>query len=130
MVQVTDEFLASVEKQKTQFGPLLIRNVTVNGHRTSIRLEASMWKGLMEISTREGITVNDICSWVANQKAEGSSLTGAIRAFAMDYFRTAATEEGYARARHIIGTILRAEKTGNPAPPNTDKPWEGKSFAS
>jgi len=44
------------------------RNVTIAGHRTSIRLEADMWEALFEICRREGKTVHAICSVVDGQR--------------------------------------------------------------
>jgi predicted DNA-binding ribbon-helix-helix protein len=43
---------------------LVNRNVTVAGHRTSMRLEPSMWEALEEICRREGRTVHQVCTEV------------------------------------------------------------------
>ncbi len=79
---------------------LISKNVTVDGHRTSMRLEPEMWAALQEISKREKCTIHRICSIVAKRKSEKSSLTAAIRVFVMAYYRAASTEEGHARAGH------------------------------
>jgi predicted DNA-binding ribbon-helix-helix protein len=80
-------------------------NVTVNGRRTSIRLEPAMWQALREISTREGKTLHALVTEIEHARAQ-SSLTAAIRVFLLDYFRAAATEEGHRRAGHRLSAQL------------------------
>ncbi len=79
---------------------LISRNITVQGRRTSVRLEPEMWSALQEISKRERCTTHDICSLISIRKKENTSLTAAIRVFLMLYFRAASTEEGHAKAGH------------------------------
>ncbi|MDE2029878.1 MAG: ribbon-helix-helix domain-containing protein [Alphaproteobacteria bacterium] len=85
---------------------LVSRNVTVTGRRTSVRLEPEMWDGLQEICRRERASLHQICSSVAVQKREETSLTAAIRVFVMRYFRQAATEDGHVKAGHGYGLTL------------------------
>lgn len=84
---------------------LISRNVTVNGHRTSVRLEPDMWRGLIEICKREKSNQHEICSLIAVSKPKETSLTAALRVFIMAYFRAAATEDGHNRAGHGQGLI-------------------------
>lgn len=88
------------EKRKTAPSTLVSRNVTIAGHRTSVRLEPEMWSGLGEICRRERAKLHEICTSVAMRKHENTSLTAAIRVFVMAYFRTAATEDGHLKAGH------------------------------
>ena len=91
---------------------LVNRNVTVAGHRTSMRLEPSMWDALGEICRREGKTIHDVCSDVDFQRHE-SALTAALRAFIVLYFRVAATEDGHAKAGHGLSeTVLSLSDSG------------------
>jgi predicted DNA-binding ribbon-helix-helix protein len=78
---------------------LVSRNVSIRGRRTSLRLEPAMWDALAEIARRERMTVHQLCAAVDGRRQE-SSLTAAIRVFALTYFRTAATEDGHRRAGH------------------------------
>jgi predicted DNA-binding ribbon-helix-helix protein len=78
---------------------LVSRNVTVAGHRTSIRLEPAMWEALRQICARERISLNAIATLVGRGRSE-SSLTAAIRVHVLEYFQAAATEEGHAQAGH------------------------------
>lgn len=78
---------------------LVNRNIVVNGHRTSVRLEPQMWDALTEIARREGRTVHDICS-KADRSRPQSALTAGLRVFILSYFREAATPEGHAIAGH------------------------------
>lgn len=77
----------------------ITRNVTVSGHRTSIRMEPTMWDALDELSEREGRTINEICTFVERRKYD-SSLTAALRVLILSYFRAAATDEGHEAAGH------------------------------
>lgn len=86
-----------LEKPKST---LISKNVTINGKRTSMRLEPEMWAALKEISKRERCSVHRICSIVNDRKNDNSSLTAAVRVFVMAYYRAAATEEGHSRVGH------------------------------
>jgi len=79
---------------------LLSRNITVNGRRTSVRLEPEMWNSLYDIAKRESCTIHDICTLISLRKNPKTSLTAAIRVFLMLYFRASSTEEGHSRAGH------------------------------
>lgn len=81
------------------FSTLINRNVRICGHRTSMRLEPSMWDALNEVSDRESKTVHELCSMIDRRRNE-SSLTAAIRVFILSYFRTAATDIGHIRSGH------------------------------
>jgi len=78
---------------------LVNRNVTVGGHRTSIRLEPAMWEALHQICRREAKTLNELVTQIHRQRAE-SSLTAAIRVYLLRYFSAAATDEGHRLAGH------------------------------
>lgn len=91
----------SIENIHTEIkSTLVLKNITVSGRRTSIRLEPEMWGELKNIAKREKCTIHDICSLINVRKNENTSLTAAIRVFLMLYFRAAATESGHDRAGH------------------------------
>ena len=87
-------------KPRVPRSTLVSRNVTISGHRTSVRLEPEMWSGLTEICRREGGSLHEICTVVALRKGENTSLTAAIRVFVMAYYRAASTEDGHTKAGH------------------------------
>lgn len=109
---------------------LVSRNITVNGRRTSVRLEPEMWRALKEISTRENCSIHELCSLISFRKNKRTSLTAAIRVFLMLYFRAATTEEGHGRAGHgsfdsmkrRAGWHERANTTGPAQQQQTVKP--------
>ena len=78
---------------------LITRNITVAGHRTSMRLEPEMWDAFDEVCRREGKTIHEICTLVNDHKGR-SSLTAALRVFILSYYREAATEAGHSTAGH------------------------------
>lgn len=90
---------------------LLSRNVTVAGHRTSVRLEPDMWDALQEVARRECRSLHQICTMVDQRRAPDTSLTAAIRVFVMAYFRAAATESGHEKAGH--GSVDEAQKAAS-----------------
>lgn len=80
---------------------LVNRNVTVEGHRTSIRLEPAMWEALNMVCKRENKSLNELVTVIALGRNQ-STLTAAIRVFLLMYFQAAATDEGHLRAGHGI----------------------------
>lgn len=82
---------------------LISRNVTVNGHRTSLRLEQAMWEAFDEICECEGVNIHKLCTMIESVR-HGSSRTSAVRAFIVTYFRMAATTGKTLRA----GTVNKA----------------------
>lgn len=79
---------------------LISRNITVDGHRTSIRLEAQMWTALKDIAERESCSIHDICGLISSRRSADMTLTASIRIFLMLYYKAAATEDGHAKAGH------------------------------
>jgi predicted DNA-binding ribbon-helix-helix protein len=60
---------------------LVIRNVVVGGHRTSVRLEPVMWEALRDISMRRKATIHDLVTEIDRERT-ASTLTAAIRSAA------------------------------------------------
>ena len=108
-----------VRKRSTPSGAstLVIRNVTIEGRRTSLRLDPIMWDALDEICHRETITRNRLCETIYKFK-HASTLTAAIRVFVVNYYRAAATEEGHASIGH--GALYRAVARRGP-------PWRPRA---
>ena len=63
---------------------LINRNITVNGHRTSVRLEPEFWAGLSDIAKREKLSVDQLCGDI-DRGAGALSRTAAIRVFIASY---------------------------------------------
>jgi predicted DNA-binding ribbon-helix-helix protein len=91
---------------------LISRNVTVNGRRTSLRLEPEMWEALSEMAQREGMRISDVISRIDRQHG-GRGLTAQVRVAVLGYFRAAATERGHMSAGHgvLFGSAPR-DRTG------------------
>jgi predicted DNA-binding ribbon-helix-helix protein len=68
---------------------LVIHNVVVGAHRTSVRLEPVMWEALHDIAHRRRVTMHDLVTDI-DRKRTASSLTAAIRVYIVDFYRTAA----------------------------------------
>ena len=88
---------------QVRFSNLVNRNIIIDGHRTSIRLEPSMWRALTKIAEREDMTIHQLSTRIDRLRDRNCGLTAAIRVFLLAYFQEAATEEGHARAGHGDG---------------------------
>ena len=108
--------LSSSEETRPDLGKvstLVSRNVTIGGHRTSCRLEPYMWDALYDVCARERVTIHTLCTRISERKDANTSLTAAIRVFALSYFRAAATEEVHLRASHGQGNPFSQTPFGN-----------------
>ncbi len=124
--------------------PLKSQNIMIAGHRTSMRLEPSMWDALEDIGRREALTVNQLCTRIKERLEEQSrrrgvpaaeadvTLTSAVRVFIAAYYRRACTEDGHNRAGHggsdpFVGTPFElppGDADGEPAPDPDGPPGE------
>lgn len=65
------------------------RNVVIEGHRTSIRLERPIWEALDEICRREDLTLGVLCRELRRGLDDEVKLASSLRSFAVTYFRLA-----------------------------------------
>jgi|GEM_PF-1252630 len=78
---------------------LAMRSVTINGRRTTMRLEPSMWNALRRIAEEHRMTVNQLCSKIDSSRGE-MSMTAAVRSYIVSYLQqmpTAAPQPGEAQ---------------------------------
>lgn len=64
---------------------LVNRNITVGTLRTSVRLEPEFWAALTDISAREGMSIDQLCTLIDGHLGE-MGRTAAIRVFIASYF--------------------------------------------
>lgn len=62
------------------------RSITINGRRTSIRMERSLWLALADIALRENSRVRDLVALVDSVRGD-HGLTAALRVFVVNYLR-------------------------------------------
>jgi predicted DNA-binding ribbon-helix-helix protein len=101
-------FGATANEDPERRSALVMRNISVHGRRTSIRLEPEMWETLAEICRREYCTTQDVCSYVADHRH--GSLASSLRVFILGYFHTSATEDGHRKAGHGQGMFMAQEQ--------------------
>lgn len=65
---------------------LAMRSVTINGRRTTMRLEPSMWNALRQIADTQKLTVNQLCSKIDSSRGE-MSMTAAVRSYIVSYLQ-------------------------------------------
>ncbi len=83
---------------------LVCRNVAIDGHRTSLKLEQVFWEALGEISESEGLTVPELISLVDHRRYN-ESRTSAVRAFIVTYLHKLASENGPLR-KGTVSSVL------------------------
>jgi len=76
-----------------------------------------MWDALYDVCARERVSIHTLCTRISERKDTNTSLTAAIRVFALAYFRAAATEEGHLRASHGQGNPFSQTPFGNEEQP-------------
>ena len=74
---------------------LAMRSVTINGRRTTMRLEPSMWNALQRIAADNSVTVNQLCSQIDTSRGD-LSMTAAVRSYIVSYLQRAL---GFGEAR-------------------------------
>ncbi|MEE8350812.1 MAG: ribbon-helix-helix domain-containing protein [Rhodospirillales bacterium] len=72
---------------------MISKNVTINGRRTSLRLEQASWEAMMDICKCEGLTLHELCTLIETRRS-GASRTSTVRAFIVTYLRTVAAGHG------------------------------------
>ena len=65
------------------------RSIVIAGHKTSVSLEESFWKGLKEIALYRGLTLSEMVAIIDSERAH-ANLSSAIRLSVLDHFCTAA----------------------------------------
>lgn len=65
---------------------LVSRNITVNGRRTSVRLDPATWEALEEICGAEDVSLHAFCGAIDRERRD-TPLTSAIRIAVLDYYR-------------------------------------------
>ena len=79
------------------------RSFTLDGHRTSISLEAPFWAALQEVAKLESLSLAALVQRIDRDRGSdgsnghdpsSSSLSGAIRIYLLAYFRARAVETG------------------------------------
>ena len=63
-----------------------IRNVRIQGRRTSVRLEPEFWEGLNELLRRENVSLDDFCDHVDARKGN-ASFSSTMRSQILGFFR-------------------------------------------
>jgi len=59
------------------------RSLTLQGHRTSVSLEAAFWEAFREIAARRGVSVNALAAEIDAGRTPPASLASAIRVFVL-----------------------------------------------
>lgn len=58
-------------------------SLTLNGHRTSVSLEAEFWQAFREIAARRGVGLNVLAAEIDHARGSSAGLATAIRLFVL-----------------------------------------------
>ena len=76
---------------KTPRGESLLRkrSIVLDGHKTSVTIEAPFWTALKEIAAAQGPTIGRLMTAIDSErrKHHHSNLSSAVRLFVLDYYR-------------------------------------------
>lgn len=61
-------------------------SLTLNGHRTSVSLEAAFWDAFRDIAAAQGQTLNALAAEIDANRADDIGLASAIRVFVLGQF--------------------------------------------
>ena len=92
---------------------LVNRNITVGSLRTSVRLEPEFWTALTEISAREKLDIDQLCTMIDGHLGELGRTAG-IRVFIASYYAADKDARREARIEREIGA--RNSFTQSPRP--------------
>lgn len=87
---------------------MICRGFTINGRRTSVRMEKCYWEALEDVARRRGLPMKALIADVDRTRGDGS-LTDSLRLAALTYFR------GLVSQLDQYG-MLRAETNSIPRP--------------
>lgn len=107
-------------------GVIECRSFELNGKTRNLRVEASYWRALEEISQREQMSLQELLVDIHYRLLEQTPqrarktvtvvmIANAIRVFVVGYYRHAATEQGHDRAGHGRGA-LSSQPADAPSP--------------
>jgi predicted DNA-binding ribbon-helix-helix protein len=66
-------------------------SLTLQGHRTSVTLEAEFWQAFRTIAQEKGIALNALAAQVDAGRAPETGLASAIRVYVLRHYQTQAT---------------------------------------
>jgi predicted DNA-binding ribbon-helix-helix protein len=80
------------------------RSIVISGHKTSVSLEDSFWKGLKEIALYRGLTLSEMVATIDSGRVH-ANLSSAIRLSVLDHYRALAAR------RHVSQPSKRKPRT-------------------
>lgn len=66
-------------------------SLTLQGHRTSVTLEAEFWQAFRSIAQEKGIALNALAAQVDAGRAPETGLASAIRVYVLRHYQAQAT---------------------------------------
>jgi predicted DNA-binding ribbon-helix-helix protein len=81
---------------------VLKRSIVIAGHKTSVSLEDSFWKGLKEIARGRDLALSDMVAAIDSERAQGN-LSSALRLFVLDHYRAQVGTETDGRQLSLSG---------------------------
>jgi predicted DNA-binding ribbon-helix-helix protein len=87
------------------------RSIGIAGHKMSVSLEDTFWKGLKEIARGRDLTLSEMVAAVDSGRVQGN-LSSALRLFVLDHYRARISIETDGRTLPQSGLGQNAGKLG------------------
>ena len=84
---------------------LAMRSVTINGRRTTMRLEPNMWNAIRRIAEDQKLSVNQLCSKIDSSRGQ-MSMTAAVRSYIVSYLSQIPAQSGQGAPTQPIDMVL------------------------
>jgi predicted DNA-binding ribbon-helix-helix protein len=93
-------------------GGLVNKNIRINGHRTSVRLDSGAWRALEKAARDEKCSVHDLCSAVSILKGKDTSFSATLRAFLLSYYRNTGNADPQVRfVKQVVKELDKKVRT-------------------
>jgi predicted DNA-binding ribbon-helix-helix protein len=67
--------------------PVVKRSIVIAGHKTSVSLEETFWRGLKDIAATRRVSLSDLVGTIDTERQHGN-LSSAIRLFVLNHYQT------------------------------------------
>ncbi len=99
---------------------MILRNINVNGRRTSLRMEAEVWEALKEIAGIEGRTQCNLVSLIDQDRGD-ASLTDSVKVYLLRRYREILRERSVATLQ-MLHDCQHVRPPPPPPPPPVQSP--------
>lgn len=68
--------------------PVVKRSIVIDGHKTSVSMEAAFWTCFKDCAREQSITLSELVELIDAGRVSGANLSSAIRVYLLDRIQT------------------------------------------